>query len=188
MTNASDFFNNAMAENPNAGKATFDDSPLPEGVYPLVVEACAVRKYVDGVPRKPEDIAAACVADPSLKPGVEIAMTFTVTEGKYAKRKLFESYCIQASSNQRTFGEFTPDRKVAAGKNDLCGLMLRLGKPTEWTDWVGKMFNGYVLAKKGKDGKVRNTLRCTVKDGEENAPKPSVTGTAAHAAEGEAPF
>jgi hypothetical protein len=171
--NASDFFTQAIAANPEAGKATFNDDPLPEGMYPLVVESCELRKYVDGIKRKPEDIATACGADPSLVPGSEVAITFTVTEGKYAKRKLFGSYCIQASSNQKSYGEFTPEKKVSAGNNDLCGLMIRLGKPNEWSDWVGKLFNGYVTAKKGKDGKVRNDLRCTVKPGEENAPKPS---------------
>jgi hypothetical protein len=188
VSNAADFFTQTLAANPEAGKATFDDSPLPEGVYPLVVESCEMRKYVDGVKRTPEAIAEACGGDPTLVPGVEIAVTYVVTEGKFAKRKLFGSYCIQASSNQKSYGDFTPDKKVSSGKNDLCGLMIRLGKPNEWSDWVGKLFNGYVTAKKGKDGKIRNDLRCTVKPGEENAPKPSAPqNTTPHASE-DAPF
>jgi hypothetical protein len=178
VSNAADFFTQAIAENPEAGKATFNDEPLPEGMYPLVVESCELRKYVDGVKRKPEDIAQACGADPSLIPGVEIAVTYVVTEGKFAKRKLFGSYCIVPASNQRTFpvtnGEpFTPERQRSAAKENLCGLMIRLGRPeSQWNDWTGRMFNGYVT-RKMKNGVVRNNIRCKVQKGEENAPKPS---------------
>ena len=186
--NASDFFNKAIAANPDAGKATFNDEPLPEGVYPLVVESCEMRKYVDGAKRKPEDIAEAVSKDPSILPGTEVSIVFVVTDGKYAKRKLFGSYCMAASSNQKSYGEFTPEKKVAAGQNDLCGLMIRLGKPTEWCDWTGKLFNGYVTARKGKDGKVRNDLRCTVKPGEENAPKPSAPANSTPHGTDEPPF
>lgn len=186
--NAADFIQATLAANPDAGKASFNDTPLPEGVYPLVVESCVQRKYVDGVSRKPEDIANACIEDPNLLPGLEIAIVFVVTEGKFAKRKIFGNYCIQASSNQRSYPDFTPADKARAGANDVCGLMRRIGKPTEWADWTGKMFNGYVTAKKGKDGKIRNDIRCTVKDGEENAPRPSApANTTAHAT-GDAPF
>jgi hypothetical protein len=100
--NASDFFNKAIAANPDAGKATFNDEPLPEGVYPLVVESCEMRKYVDGAKRKPEDIAEAVSKDPSILPGTEVSIVFVVTDGKYAKRKLFGSYCTAASSNQKS--------------------------------------------------------------------------------------
>lgn len=189
MTNASSFFDQALTQTPDAGKATFKDEALPEGVYPLIVESCAKRKYVDGFGRKPEDIATACGADPTLVPGEEIAMTFVVTEGAYARRKIWGTYTIQAASNQKTYGEFTPEKKVAAGVNDLCGLMRRLGKPADWPDWGGKLFNGYITAKKDKNGKTRNDLRCTVKAGEENAPTPSAPiGTMPKVVAGAAPF
>jgi len=194
MNTAAAFFDEALKTNPNAGVDTGEFEPLPEGVYPLIVESCELRKYVDGVSRKPEDIANACTNDASLRPGTEVAITFLVTEGKYAKRKIFGSYCIEASSNQKSYGDFSPEKKVQAGKNDLCGLMIRLGKPAEWKDWIGKMFSGYITAKKSADkpghpGKIRNDLRCTVKPGEENAPKPSSpSGTTPHANPNAAPF
>lgn len=188
MSNPLDLFNSATAQDPNAGKTTFDDAPLPEGIYPLVVTAIVDRKYIDGVSRKPEDVAAACASDPSLIPGDEISMTFEVTEGKYAKRKIFANFCTKPSSNQKTYGDFTPEKKMEAGIQDLCGLRLRFGTPAQWTDWLGKMANMYVTAKKDKNGKIRNNLRCTVKPGEENAPRPSApANTTAHASD-EIPF
>ena len=187
--NPTEFFKDALEElGDQAGKALFDDSPMPEGVYPLVIESCVERKYIDGVARKPEALAAACAEDSTIDPGTEIALVYVVTEGKYAKRKLFGSYVVKASSNQQTYVDFTPEKKVRAGKTDLCGLMLRLGRPDVLSDWVGKMFNGYVTSKKQKDGKTRNDVRCTIKEGEENAPRPSAPqSTTAHAS-GSAPF
>lgn len=195
--NPAELFSTPAALDPNAGKAQ-EQEAMPEGVYPLVVESCEQRKYVDGKPRKPEDIAEAVCADPNLVPGEEVSVTFVVTEGKFAKRKLFGSFCIKASSNQRSYGDFGPEQKVAAGINDLCGLRKRLGTPEKWSDWNGKVFMGYVTAKKGKDkvntdgsvtpGKVRNDVRCTVKDGEENAPRPSAPADTTTVRSDEAPF
>lgn len=205
--NPIDLFANAPKD---AGLATFDDQPLPEGNYPLVIEACEQRKYVDGAKRKPEAIADACSADPMIIPGDEVAITYVITEGKFAKRKLFGNYVLKAASNQRTYGEFTPEKKAAAGLNDLCGLRIRLGTPTAWSDWVGKLFTGYITAKQGKpkpmlgpdglpmtgtDGKlllqpakVFNEVRCTVKPGEENAPAPSAPKDTTPVAKDEPPF
>jgi hypothetical protein len=174
MVDPAELFSN-MPE--DAGYTSFDDSPLPEGVYPLVVESVKDGPYIDGVPNKPEAIADALSADSSLKPGRQISITYVVAEGKFAKRKLFGRYCVQPSSNQRTYGDFTPDKKRANGLNDLAGLRIRFGTPKDWSDWIGKSFNGYVTAKKGKDEKIRNEVRCTIKKGEENAPRPSSVGT-----------
>jgi hypothetical protein len=181
--NPNDLFTAALAANPDAGK-TQEVKPMPEGVYPLVVESIEQRKYVDGVGRKPEQIAEACCADPHLVPGDEISMTFCVVEGEFAKRKIFGNYTTKSSSNQRCYGDFDGVKKAAAGINDLCGLRARLGTPEKWSDWIGQTFNGYVTAKMGKPkldgkgdvlepGKVRNDLRCTIKPGEDIAPRPS---------------
>lgn len=183
MSNPNDLFAAALAANPDAGKAQ-EAKPMPEGLYPLVVEDCVQRKYVDGAGRKPEQIAEACSADPTLICGDEISITFAVTDGEFVKRKLFGNYTIKASSNQRAYGDFDAAKKVAAGINDLCGLRARLGTPTKWEDWIGKQFNGYVTAKKGKakldssgnvieEGKVRNDVRCTFKEGEDLTAKPA---------------
>lgn len=180
MSDAADFFKNELAANPNAGTPSFDNEAIPEGKYALVIESCAKRKYVDGVKRKPEDIAAACSSDPTLVCGDEIAITYGIIEGEYAKKKkLFGSYTIVAASNQKTYGEFTPEKRVVSSKNDLCGLMKRVGAPKEWSDWEGRMFWAYVTRKVDGKGVARNNVVLVVKPDEVIVPyvKPEANTT-----------
>lgn len=199
--NANDIIASAISADPNAGSAT-EVKSMPEGRYSLVIEDIGQRKYVDGTGRKPEQLADACTADPTIISGDEVHIVYSVTDGEFSGRKLYGDYCIKASSNQRAYPNFSVEDKVRAGLNDLAGIYKRLGRlaPGEgWKNWVGVQFIGYVKAKKDKpkldslgniveEGKIRNSVRCTIKEGEDLTAKPAAPKGTATVESDSAPF
>jgi hypothetical protein len=149
------FFDKPIVANENEANTRGDYTPIPEGVYNLVIEKSEISK--------------------TKANNDKLSLTFRVDDGEYERRKLFTN--LNLENNNTAAVELA--KKQLHALLILCGLK-ELEHPD---DLIGQSLSAKVVVKKRKDtGQLQNEVLLSIKKGEAvtpHTPKPQATADTA---------